>query len=217
MINCEGIWLPDDEEHLVMMIEKLPSQTRRIDGKPTYQYHKYMTALTYVKQYRVAIDIGGHVGMWSMQMAKQFEKVEAFEPVEKHRECFKANVKASNVKLWNNALSDRYQKISMYNGNPGSTGDTWVGGPGDITACPLDRFNFDNVDFLKVDCEGYEYYILLGAVKLIETWKPTIIVEQKPDMAPKFGLRETQAVEFLQSKGAKLRKVISGDYILSWD
>jgi hypothetical protein len=47
--------------------------------------------------------------------------------------------------------------------------------------------------------------------------KPCVMVEQKPGRAEKFGLARTEAVTYLQSLGAVLRKEMSGDYLLTWD
>ena len=92
-----------------------------------------------------------------------------------------------------------------------------VAGAGDIPMRRLDDFNFQDVDFLKIDCEGYELFVLRGATELLKRCRPCIIVEQKPGNAQKFGLQETEAVPYLQSLGAVLRAVKSGDFVMSWD
>ena len=72
-----------------------------------------------------------------------------------------------------------------------------------------------NPDFIKIDTEGFEYYILLGGEKTIKEHKPTIIVEQKPNKGKTFGLKDTQAVDLLKSWGYSLHGQIAGDYVLS--
>ena len=57
-MQCRGIWLPDGEEHLIPHIDKGPL----VDGKGTYQLHKLDMALEHVRQFRRAVDCGGHVG-----------------------------------------------------------------------------------------------------------------------------------------------------------
>ena len=81
MLEHNGIWLPDGETHL---------QTVMIGD--TYQLRKYKTALEYTPTRNRAIDIGAHVGLWSRPMSKDFRIVEAFEPVEAHRVCYRRNV-----------------------------------------------------------------------------------------------------------------------------
>ena len=212
MQNYRGLWLPDGERHLIEWMDKVGVF---IDGLPTYQYSKLTAALEHVKQWRVAVDVGAHAGTWSMHLAKRFGHVHAFEPVEAHRECFRANLsKAGNVTLHEVALGAKTDHVAMHTA-PTSSGDTWVNGPGDIPMITLDSLALEVVDFMKIDCEGFELFVLRGARETIERCHPTVIVEQKPGKGPQFGLGETDAVVFLQELGYTVRKVISGDYILS--
>ena len=56
---------------------------------------------------KLAIDIGAHVGIWTRRLAKDFENVIAFEPLQKHIECHKKNCEGlDNVTLNEVALSD---------------------------------------------------------------------------------------------------------------
>ena len=81
----------------------------------------------------------------------------------------------------------------------------------------LDSFDLQDVDFIKLDCEGYELFALRGAEETLKRCRPCVIVEQKPNRAQRFGLPQTGAVDYLQSLGAKLRAKMAGDYILSFD
>jgi len=56
--------------------------------------------------------------------------------------------------------------------------------------------------------------VLRGAAKTIEHWKPVIIVEQKRDMATRFGLQPLGAVEFLKGLGYKQAVELGGDFIM---
>ena len=209
MKQVEGIWLPDHEQHLVEWKE-------RADGKLAYQTYKLAEALKYTRNFRAAIDIGAHCGLWSLNLVKLFDRVHAFEPVEEHRECYKKNVIAENFILNPVALCEKNGFCSIFT-SWGSSGDSWVNGDGEIPVHTLDMYDVRDVDFIKLDCEGYEYFALKGGEDTLKKWKPCVIVEQKPNRAQKFGLKETQAVTYLESLGAKLRYVMTGDYILSWD
>jgi hypothetical protein len=96
----------------------------------------------------------------------------------------------------------------------GSSGNTQVRGKGEIPMQTLDSFGFTVVDLIKVDCEGYEENVLRGAEATIVTCKPVICVEQKRDMATRFGLKPQGAVEFLKSLGYRVAEEIGGDYIM---
>ena len=82
----------------------------------------------------------------------------------------------------------------------------------------LDSFGFTDVDFVKIDCEGYEEQVVQGGRETFLRWKPCVIVEQKQHiMSKNFGIAGTPAVDLLKELGAIVRKEISGDYIMTWD
>lgn len=211
MIECGGIFLPDGEAHLVPYIETSP----KVDGKGTYQLHKLEMALKRVKQRRLAVDVGAHVGLWSRIMALYFERVEAFEPVPSHLECFERNVSASNVRLHRYALgaTEGWVKLAIAVGNSGST---HVSHTGDLAAevWTLDSFNLTDLDFLKVDCEGYEEKILQGAVETLRRERPVVIVEQKRGNGSRYATSDFEALNLLKKLGGKIVDQKAGDYVV---
>lgn len=211
--NWRGLWLPEHEQHL---IEWMEIKGDVVDGKPAYQHHKLVKALSFVRNWRTAVDVGGHCGLWSMHLEKKFAHLHAFEPVALHRECFTRNVKMRDgVLLYPMALGQSEGMVKIHTANQ-SSGDSWVDGDGDIPLKRLDDFDLHDVDFIKLDCEGYELFALRGAEETLKRCHPVICVEQKPGRAQKFGLKETEAVDYLKSLGANLLSVMSGDYILGW-
>jgi len=218
MFQHQGIWLPDGEDHLTGMLDRGPF----LDEKGTYQYKKYLQVMAKTPNRRTVIDIGAHVGLWSMHFVKEFDHVEAFEPCANHRLCFEKNLRYEiNFSLHEAACGEERGIVHMRT-NPTSSGDTWPehpdenpeGEPARITR--IDDHKFTLVDLIKLDCEGYELFALKGAEETIKSCKPTIIVEQKPGRAQKFGLEQTQAVTYLEGLGMRLTTVMSGDYILVW-
>lgn len=209
-----GVYLPKHEKHLLAWMTKV---NRVVNGKLTYQYQKLTEAMSHVKQFRAAIDVGAHCGLWSTHLAERFGVVYAFEPVDLHRRCFVMNVDMHNVHLMPMALGGQEGTVAMHTTNT-SSGDSWVKGEGDTPMKRLDDVVIpEPVDFIKLDCEGYECFALHGGEALLKQHHPCVLVEQKPGRAQKFGLRETQAVQYLEGLGAKLRFTMSGDYCLSWD
>ena len=213
MISFDKWVLPDGEAHLQAWMQ---SVNRRVDGRLTYQYGKYEEALKHCKNFGTAIDVGAHVGLWSYYMARDFKAVKSFEPMPEHQACWKENCKdRGNAELFAYALGADTGSVSLSSG-ANSSGDTSVSGVGDIPMRKLDFFRFEDVDLIKIDCEGYEMNVLQGARLTLELHKPVVIVEQKPTHAQKYGFKETEAVDYLRSLGAKLKATISGDYILAW-
>lgn len=209
----EGWWLPEHETHLIEWMTKV---NRIVDGRPSYQYHKLERVMKLLGERRVAVDIGAHCGLWSRHLVKDFQFVWAFEPLELHRICFARNLEGeTNFNLIPCALGEKEGMVGMHT-SEGSSGDSWVEGSGNILLKKLDDFNIENVDLIKVDCEGYELYALRGAAETLKRCRPVVIVEQKPGRAQKWGLGETDAVTYLSSLGARLIDVISGDFIMCW-
>lgn len=240
-----GVWMPKTETHLVDMMIRNPKHNRVVDGKATYQYHKLEAALKHVKQRRVAIDIGGHVGLWSMWLAKQFEHVHAFEPVPEHRALFELNVDMSRCTLHPVALGEKAGTVDIEVpaettgnahvaiGGKRHSGTRHVENPDvqsvtrGVEMVRLDEYAFDlhydaggtgmpdMVDFIKIDVEGFERAVVAGAEQLIRRSRPIIVVEQKGN-EDNYGEAKDAAATLLQSWGMKPIKVMAGDWILGW-
>ena len=217
MIQHQGIWLPDGEAHLT---EWMTRNGEMVDGKGTYQIKKLRAALAHCRQFRSAVDVGAHVGLWSMQLAKRFERVYSFEPVAAHRECLFVNIPGaqgdgnSNVSVYACALGDHEGSVSIVT-EPTSSGDSRVGDGDGIPLHMLDQFSIKDVDFIKLDCEGYELFALKGGAATIARDLPTICVEQKPGRGQRFGLPELGAVEWLTKEfGYRCVEKMSGDYVM---
>lgn len=216
--NELGWWMPDDETHLPEIMLKTKKVRR---NRYLYQVHKYERALRWVRPGRsVAIDIGAHVGLWSWMMAQDFEHVYAFEPMPLHRRCWHKNLAGMiNAEMVPVALGATEAPVHLRTRTQGSSGDTGIDDFG--TLCDmkmLDAYEIKHIDFLKIDCEGYELNVLKGAVETLKRCKPCIIVEQKPETGgmQKYGFEDREALSFLHKLGAKLRDGIQGDYILNW-
>jgi FkbM family methyltransferase len=209
----DGWYFPDGEAHLPGWMAN-PKVRMMLNGRPAYQGQKQEAVLALCEQRRNAVDVGGHVGLWSFNLAHWFKQVHAFEPVAAHRECFAKNVLASvsNVTLIGCALGDRDSMVSIRT-EPTSSGDSRVDGAGDIPMRRLDSFGLTDVDLLKIDVEGFELFVLRGAEEILARNKPVVIVEQKPGHAQKFGLGERDAVPYLESMGYRVAREMAGDFI----
>jgi len=210
----QGVYLPDGEVH---MIDWMTKEGEIVDGKGTYQIKKLRAAMSHVKQFRTAVDIGGHCGTWSMQLAKRFKTLHAFEPVAAHRECWQQNVGENEDRHLHACAIGAEEGFIRIESNPISSGDSRVAGDGDIPMHTLDSFQLQDVDFIKIDTEGYELYTIKGAEETIKRCRPVMVVEQKGHGMKYFGFRKEEGVELLQSWGmVPLQKHMSGDWIMGW-
>lgn len=231
MIDYKGMKLPDGERHLQEWMETVGHMR---DGKPTYQYHKYEAALKHVKQRRLAVDVGAHVGLWSRVMALDFAAVQGFEPMAEHAACWRVNMAhAPHARLEYCALGETPGVVRVRTRTPGSSGDTGVDPVAEssslrasvdvlgqeVSLRRLDDFRLQDVDFIKIDCEGYELFVLRGAEDTLRRCRPCVIVEQKPETGgfERYGIGVKDAVTYLEGLGARVRAGIQGDYVLSLD
>lgn len=214
-----GIWLPDDDTHFEKHLEA---------GAGTYQEKKFLAALEVIpdNRRRTAIDVGAHVGLWSRRMAAHFDRVIAFEPHPLLVECYRKNLHdRDNVLLFGAIVTDKERKgdrasVTYVPGNSGNT-HVEINQPGNDTrsvrTTALDEMQFDDVDLVKIDVEGWEVPVVLGARETLLKHKPFVVIEQKPDNAERYGLARFDALYLLQSLGMVVLWEKSGDFCLGWE
>ena len=174
MFQFEHWWMPDGETHLTGLMGRLNA---RVDGRLTYQYHKYVAAIRACRQYRTAVDVGAHVGLWSYWMAEQFAALHAFEPRDVHRDCWRLNIPQSTATLYPYALGACQASVGLCV-DVESSGNTRIAEGETVEMRTLDSFALDAVDFIKIDCEGYEVFVLEGARETLTRCRPVVLVEQ---------------------------------------
>lgn len=207
-----GVWLPDGEEDKIML---------RAGFK--YQGSKLAAAMEFLPtdRRRVALDIGAHCGLWTIQLLQRFKEVHCFEPIPAHLECWKKNVVdyEGRVHLHETALGNQSGTIKMKVMSKLSGRSRVEDGEQstEVSIEKLDFFNIEDVDLVKIDVEGYEKFVLEGGINTLLVWRPVVIVEQKEAYSGNYGLEPRSAVKFLESYGMHLRREIVGDFILNWD
>lgn len=226
MQQHKGIWLPDDESHMLEHLDRGPL----FEGKGTYQLAKITPVLTWFaansRRPGLALDVGAHVGLWSRVLASAFERVIAFEPMAHLRECFEQNLADANpaceVQLVAAAVGNDTCRVTMERTSTNS-GNCHVSPAGrgafTVEQVRLDEMLADasseRVDFIKVDTEGYEEYVIRGALKLIARDYPLIMIEQKPGVAEeRYSLTQHRAKEILEKLGYIEIFYRSGDHLM---
>ena len=210
-----GWWLPKEDRHF----EGYFSKSIQVGDKRLYQPQHIDRCFHHIKNRKhTAIDIGAHCGFWSYFLGLSFKKVYAFEPVHIFRECFKKNIPHENVELLPVALGNENSFVSM-NVELENTGATHVSSKIDdsnkVELKKLDDYELTDVDFIKIDVEGYENQVVLGAKETLLRNKPIIIVEQK-GFSDRLNEKQFEAIDTLKSYGAKVIDQVVKDYILSW-
>ena len=216
MYQAHGWWFADQDTHFAHMINK----NIKNGGPAVYQEPVRTKSLQFVKDFGVAVDIGANVGLWSRDLVRKFAHVIAIEPVVDFQECLRRNVPMENIEIWPIALGTEDTTIDMII-TEGNTGHSHINkdsvGSGKVEMKRLDSLDFDRIDYMKIDCEGYEMQILKGGENTLRTHQPIIVVEQK--LHTDTGItKETQygCVDLLKSWGARELGRVRNDCILGW-
>ena len=128
-------------------------------------------------------DVGAHVGLWSRPMMHRANTkyIWAFEPNSSVRECYVLNMGGfENYSIYPVALGHKNMKgfLNVETDNSGNT-NVHPTRSGDTEIRTLDSFNFEHLDYIKVDVEGFEYNFLQGAVDTLNRCRPFVHLEMK--------------------------------------
>jgi FkbM family methyltransferase len=180
----------------------------------------------YAKPGTVVLDIGSHIGTFTLAMSVAVGKngtVHAFEPQRKIYRELRKNCELNGIKnavCHRLAIGDRPQIIEMdietYLGSEGSTG---IGGGGDRAEMrTIDSFNFTNVSFVKIDVERTEEQVLDGMVNTILNNKPVIVIELQggylwESAPPDIRQKMLNSIEKLEKLGYVVTRIYLHDYL----
>jgi FkbM family methyltransferase len=157
-----------------------------------------------IKQNDTIIDVGAHIGAFSVLAAKRIPngKIYAIEPSQESYTILEQNIRMngfSNIICFKRALYDRKGEIKLfYDNQHGNWGHSIVkefSSEGEIVQCDtLQNFFADNdikaCGFMKFNCEGAEFSILLSTP--FETLKKisVILILYHCDIEKKYSLSE---------------------------
>ena len=152
----------------------------------------------------VVVDIGAHIGRFTLKAAKSAAKVIAVEPVQSNFSMLEANIELNgftNVMPLRLALSDHPGQLPLYLSDPrdlatSSFESNWsdrIPGPSARERLLVSTETLDNlasrlgiaiIDWLKIDVEGHETFVLKGAqLSLAKTRHLVIEVAEENERA----------------------------------
>ena len=181
----------------------------------SYEHALVEWATEMIHPSKVFLDIGAHVGTWSLAFAKKCQKVHSFEPTPKTFNYLCGNIALNNMddKIFahNLALADKEGRMPIYKGSEDGGGNsllpmldrkpTWM-----VDVATLDSLMLTDVGLIKIDVEGFEKNVLQGAQETLkangyptiffESWVP----EREEEGIPSKSLR-TELFEYIESTG----------------
>jgi FkbM family methyltransferase len=162
--------------------------------------HHYGGCVNLVKKYSKFIDnghildIGSNVGFFSEAIINNtnYKSIHLFEPSKGYYEYSKKKLEKYNNTFFNNYGLSNIEDIKILYKSPISN----IGWNTFLEKDPnqpdnfidkmikescivkkLDNYEIDNLDFIKIDVEGYENKVLEGGMELISKHKPYILIE----------------------------------------
>ena len=160
-----------------------------------YEYEKLETELISKLKPKVFIDVGAHIGYYTMLVHKLVaEKIIAIEPYPRVFRILNRAIEANkleNIITINRAaynksnvtlelhLSTKSGLSSIFSSYLPKT----RGGTASVKTITLDEvvrtLNLDKIDLVKIDVEGAESYVLSGVNQIINGFRPLFLVETK--------------------------------------
>lgn len=165
------------------------------------------------KQYRRVVQAGGNIGIWPKALAGTFEQVLTFEPDTANYAALYENTKdIPNIMRVHAALGEYNSRGAMDHIDPANIGAHQVKEGEDFEIVPLDQYQFEDVDFLQLDVEGFEHFAIMGAEQTIRASWPLITLELK-GLGKRYGVDDEETIEFLRAMGYSVAARIHRDVI----
>lgn len=215
MKNINGWHLLDDEKDqpLIESAEKHSNNSNYRDWHSNF-IDDIVELYAPNKKKRVALDIGGCVGMMAVPLAQHYKSVFTFEISPIIRECLKLNTQNySNITVVDFGTSnhngfEKFQKNEFSGLSSIKSNGTEM-----LPVRTVDSFKFKRVDLIKIDVEGHEYQTLLGSVNTLKKSKPIVITEIHSDRS-RYNYEKRQEIFQLMNKlEYRLVDVRFNDYI----
>ncbi|MEQ8310481.1 MAG: FkbM family methyltransferase [Sphingopyxis sp.] len=164
----------------------------------------------------VVLDVGAAMGSFCWILKHAAREIHAFEPGREHNRALRAATRFSNVRVVRAAVGEKASTVRLYTPGADSNdryyasvsadnpiarqeGALWE----DVPQIALDDYCASNIgedrqiDFIKIDVEGYEFNALVGARRIIEKHHPMVMIEIEQRHNPEY----YQVFEFMFDLG----------------
>ena len=192
---------------------------------------------SWLKPGTVFYDLGGNVGFFSVLAAKyiNYGTIYSFEPIpynivvfKKHLELNRKKINCRDIQILPYAISNKEGEVAISHDPFAIEGNTYIKSVYLTTTEKIQvqcrsidgllNEGYQKPDVIKIDVEGAEYDVLLGAAKTLAAYKPNILLATHDCHLP--GVQQ-KCIEFLTGLGyqvqhtGKYKKYMSGldDYI----
>lgn len=183
------------------------------------------------------VDVGANEGFYSLCLGKLAKAVDnrilAFEPLPANLELLRGSVKINGltetIEVVPTALGNRQGEVTLFvpqsgYGSYATTVSEVASDTAESVSVPIDTLDRSletrgtrPISLIKIDVEGAEYDVLLGASKLIKAHRPAIFLELEMHRQPGGQVGVDKIVEFLSKHGYTLHSHTRGAQIRPFD
>lgn len=181
----------------------------------------------------IVFDVGANIGYATLRLAQKIGsegQVHAFEPVPNTYRHLIRHLAinpslASVISAYNIGLSAKRQELTFLELDIGNNGMNRVASELtdqqeairsriSIPSYSLDEwmeeYAIGAVNLIKIDVEGYEYQVLLGAKNTLERFRPALFIELDDSNLARYGDDYRRLLRFLLDLGYEIREAESG-------
>ena len=174
------------------------------------------------------VDCGANFGYNSVIMGKKITNSGLLISVEPQSLIYKQLISnlflngILNTKVFNSCITEhsnmtvQLQSVN-YNQDNINIGNIGIGGDGETSSTiSLDDLCDVNIKFIKIDVQGYEFFLLKGGRNTISRYKPDLFIEIEDHQLPKYGINKKQIIDLLKEYGYRIFNICNNypfDYI----
>lgn len=234
-------WVIPDGDNYARYMRGCPVWNGRVCIQPELvsfvQFYNTITG----RRLKTAVDVGSNIGALAYYFGNIFNHVWCFEPNPITYKASLLNLAVlKNITMNNLAIGDHIgtTKLRVF---PGCHGSNFVdpnenismeynaarfGGKlpeyltkhyfEEVEIRTLDSYNIVDVDLIKVDVEGFEYSVIMGAEETIRKNKPTVVVEYHEPLHRKYFGDKKTPMSLLEDMGMAHINTLGRDYVWGW-
>jgi hypothetical protein len=187
-----------------------------IEGIPNGIAEPYPSDIGVVKKFidkfanrcNTYIDIGAHIGTTCIPFSRIYNNVIGFEADYNNFRLLNKNIhfnNSNNITVNNLGIFNENCLCNIYQHKNNASGCFYLKKEenGKIICKSLDSYCLDNdvkdIDYIKIDTEGSELYVLEGSINTIKTYKPLISLEYNGLSEQLFDIKLSKIIEFFNN------------------
>lgn len=204
---------------LAAYVNDIPFRNHVSNGYVFEQDLIYGILKPYIENSKYIVDVGAHTGHHTVSYSKinPEAKIYSFEPQKAMFDLLEVNVnnlnkeQCKNVNIFNFGLGDKHCVKHFTENSFG--GSAFLGEGGEqVNIITLDSMNLPGCNFIKIDVEGYEPFVLKGSMNTIKKYRPIICFEDNGSSKKNFNIDESSQ-DILKELEYVIHELVYENYI----